>query len=102
MKVQQHHWVIFQIKPWGVLWQHIPKFDLFFLNKSEAQFVTYSTSFRASFELNILVIFAKFAFDGSNISVMPRTFSGSFKSVCATAVNLARKQKIGGKSIYYK
>ena len=49
--------------------------------------------------MNILVIFAKFAFDGSNISVMPRTFSGSFKSVCATAVNLAQKQKTGGTSL---
>lgn len=37
---------------------------------------------------NLLVIFAKFAFDWSNISVMPRAFRGSFKSVSATAVNL--------------
>lgn len=48
------------------------------------------------FKSNILVIFEKFAFDGSNISVMPSTFSGSFRSVCATAVNLAGKEKIGG------
>lgn len=68
--------------------------DLFFLNTSETQFVTQSSSLRLSFKLNILVIFAKFAFDGSNISVMPRAFRGSFRSVCATAVNLAGKEKI--------
>lgn len=66
------------------------------LNKSGTRFVTQSTRLRGSFKLNILVIFAKFAFDGSNISVTPRTFRGSFKSVCATAVNLAGKQKVGG------
>lgn len=37
-----------------------------------------------------LVILAKFAFDGSNISVMPRTFSGSFRSISAVAVNLGK------------
>lgn len=36
----------------------------------------------------LLVIFAKFAFDWSNISVIPSACRGSFKSVSASAVNL--------------
>lgn len=42
---------------------------------------------------NLLVIFAKFAFDWSNISVIPSAFRGSFKSVSATAVNLVGTNK---------
>lgn len=42
---------------------------------------------------NLLVIFAKFAFDWSNISVIPSAFRGSFKSVSATAVNLVGTKK---------
>lgn len=44
-------------------------------------------------EQNLLVIFAKFAFDWSNISVIPSAFSGSCKSVSASAVNLVRTNK---------
>jgi hypothetical protein len=55
--------------------------------------VTFSQNLH--FKLDILVIFVKFAFDGSNISVMPRAFSGSFRSVCATAVNLQERENIG-------
>lgn len=42
---------------------------------------------------HLLVIFAKFAFDWSNISVIPSAFRGSFKSVSATAVNLVGTSK---------
>lgn len=42
---------------------------------------------------NLLVIFAKFAFDWSNISVIPSAFRESFKSVSATAVNLVGTNK---------
>lgn len=87
-KGQQQHWAIYQIKSWRVLGQHTRNFDLIFLNKSETEYVTKSSSLRIYFKLHILVILAKFAFDGSNMSVMPRTFSGSFRSISAVAVNL--------------
>lgn len=41
----------------------------------------------------LLVIFAKFAFDWSNISVIPSACRGSFKSVSASAVNLVGTKK---------